>query len=95
VATVLGVPESADEPIVDMLVQSLEHRQGLLLLDNCEHLVDEVANLAERFLRECSNVRMLATSREPLRIQGEVSWHVPSLRFPDPRGSSTLDDLGR
>ncbi len=57
-------------------------RQLLLLLDNCEHLVEPVARLAEALLNHCPNLTVLATSREPLRVPGEVTWRVPSLSLP-------------
>jgi predicted ATPase/DNA-binding SARP family transcriptional activator len=57
-------------------------RQQLLLLDNCEHLVEPIAHLVEALLRHCPNLTVLATSREPLRIPGEVTWRVPSLSLP-------------
>ena len=57
-------------------------RQQLLLLDNCEHLVEPVAHLVEALLRHCPRLTVLATSREPLRVPGEVTWRVPSLSLP-------------
>jgi predicted ATPase len=57
-------------------------RQQLLLLDNCEHLVEPVAHLVEALLSHCPRLTVLATSREPLRIPGEVTWRVPSLSLP-------------
>jgi predicted ATPase len=57
-------------------------RRLLLLLDNCEHLIEAVARLAEALLSRCPNLTVLATSREPLRIPGEVTWRVPSLSLP-------------
>ena len=54
----------------------------LLVLDNCEHLIDACAALADALLRSCPNVRLLATSRERLRVPGEVAWRVPSLSLP-------------
>ncbi|HSR94907.1 MAG TPA: BTAD domain-containing putative transcriptional regulator [Solirubrobacterales bacterium] len=57
-------------------------REQLLLLDNCEHLVEPVAHLVEALLRHCPNLTVLATSREPLRVPGEVTWRVPSLSLP-------------
>ncbi len=59
----------------------------LLLLDNCEHLVQTCAELADTLLRGCSTVRLLVTSREPLHISGEVAWRVPPLQIPDPRSA--------
>jgi predicted ATPase/DNA-binding SARP family transcriptional activator len=58
-------------------------RQQLLLLDNCEHLVEPVAHLVEALLRHCPRLTVLATSREPLRVPGEVTWRVPSLSLPE------------
>ncbi len=57
-------------------------RQQLLLLDNCEHLVEPVAHLVEALLERCPHLTVLATSREPLRVPGEVTWRVPSLSLP-------------
>jgi predicted ATPase/DNA-binding SARP family transcriptional activator len=57
-------------------------RELLLLLDNCEHLVEPVAHLVEALLRHCPQLKVLATSREPLRVPGEVTWRVPSLSLP-------------
>jgi predicted ATPase len=53
-------------------------------LDNCEHLVEGCAALADALLRACPGLKILATSREPLRIPGESSWVVSSLSVPDP-----------
>ncbi len=64
------------------LAGHIGERQLLLLLDNCEHLVEGVAQMVEALLRHCPNLTVLATSREPLRIPGEVTWRVPSLSLP-------------
>jgi predicted ATPase len=88
VAAVFERRESAGEAITDSLVAYLESRRALLVLDNCEHLIDACADLAERLLAGCPGVRLLATSRERLRIAGETSWRVPSLRGPDPQAST-------
>ena len=60
----------------------------LLVLDNCEHLIDAVAKLAEALLRACPELRILATSREPLAIGGETVFRVPPMSFPVPDGST-------
>ncbi len=65
----------------------------LLVLDNCEHVVGACAAIVERLLTTCANLRVLATSREPLRIRGEVMWRVPSLAFPDPRRLPPMAEL--
>ncbi|HEX8863650.1 MAG TPA: BTAD domain-containing putative transcriptional regulator [Actinomycetes bacterium] len=88
VLTVLGVGDTpaAGEPVpaADRLVGVLRDRRLALLLDNCEHLVDEVAALAERLLKAAPGVRVMATSREPLGLSGEVVWDVPPLEVPAP-----------
>ena len=61
----------------------LKHKQLLLILDNCEHLIDTVAQAAEGILRHCAGVRILATSREALRLSGERTYRVPSLDIPE------------
>ncbi|MFR9727400.1 BTAD domain-containing putative transcriptional regulator, partial [Streptomyces sp. MS19] len=79
--TLLGGPQHA-EP-ADRLVAALRDREALLVLDNCEHVVDAAAVLAHRLLGECRRLRVLATSREPLGITGEALWPVEPLALPD------------
>jgi non-specific serine/threonine protein kinase len=70
------------EALVDGLCDHLGARAMLLVLDNCEHLVDAVARLSDAVLGRCPEVAVLATSREPLAIGGEILWRVPSLAMP-------------
>ena len=95
VAQALGVREMPDRPLTEVLVAYLEPRKTLLVLDNCEHLVEECADLAYVLLRSCPDLKILATSREPLRIAGESSWTVPSLSLPDPQSLPPTGELGR
>jgi non-specific serine/threonine protein kinase len=95
VAGVLGVRESADQSTLAGLVSRLRTRRLLLVLDNCEHLLNASAHLVDALLRGCPDVRVLATSREALGIGGEVAWRVPSLPVPDPRQVSSVAELGR
>ena len=90
VATVLGVQEQAGQSLLDRLTTFLQPKQVLLLLDNCEHLLEHCAGLVDVLLRMCPQVTILATSREALSIGGEQRWRVPSLGLPDPRGGLTL-----
>ena len=83
VASALGLREAPDLSPTETLVEHLEPRRTLLVLDNCEHLVDGCAVLADTLLRACPELEILATSREPLRVAGESSWPVPSLSLPD------------
>ncbi len=75
-------PEPSGRPVLDILREALRTRQLLLVLDNCEHLLDACAQLAEVLLRTCPRLRILATSREPLGLVGETRWRVPSLSLP-------------
>ncbi|MBC6462234.1 BTAD domain-containing putative transcriptional regulator [Actinomadura sp. HBU206391] len=74
------------EPVtaVDRLTEALRTRRLLLVLDNCEHVVEPVAELAELLLRAAPGLRLLTTSQEPLGLAGEVVWSVPPLEVPDP-----------
>ncbi len=81
IAATFGIGPQPGKTIAESLIEALGGRQILLVLDNCEHLIDAVAELAERIVRACAGVTLLATSREALRIEGEQSWPVPSLDF--------------
>jgi len=72
------------------LLEFLEHKRLLLVLDNCEHLVDAAADLAATILAACPGVRILATSREALRVTGEARWPVPALAVP-PAGAAAAE----
>jgi len=82
-ATALGVREQAGRPHLDTLIDHLGGCRLLLVVDNCEHVLDAAAALVHRVLTACSGVRVLATSREPLRVPGELRYRVPSLPHPD------------
>jgi predicted ATPase/DNA-binding CsgD family transcriptional regulator len=82
VAAVFDVRESEDRSLVSLLQSYLRNRKLLLLLDNCEHLVEAAAQLAEALLTHCPKLQILATSREPLAISGEAVWLVPALALP-------------
>jgi non-specific serine/threonine protein kinase len=92
-AAALGRREHGGEALLDTVIRYLSPRELLLVLDNCEHLIEASASLAERVLSSCPRVRVLATSRELLRSDGETTWRVPSLAIPDPRAARTSDDL--
>jgi non-specific serine/threonine protein kinase len=91
-ATSLGLTRTADEPLEARLVQHLRSRQTLLLLDNCEHLAAAVAGLLARLLTTCPTLQVLATSRAPLRIHGEVDLSVSPLPLP---GTSDQEPAAR
>jgi predicted ATPase len=87
VASALGLREEPNTPMLETIESSIADRALLLLLDNCEHLVEPCAKLADLLLRACPSLSILATSREPLGIDGEHAYRVPSLGVP-PEGNS-------
>jgi predicted ATPase/DNA-binding SARP family transcriptional activator/DNA-binding CsgD family transcriptional regulator len=87
VAGTLGVREQPDRSLVDTLVDHLREKYLLLMLDNCEHLIEACAQLASSLLHSCPRLRVLATGRQALGIAGEMRWRVPSLSLPDPRAA--------
>src|SRR5262249_11366441 len=85
-----------DRPLAETLAEALGPRTTLLILDTCEHLVADCAELAEWLLGSCPGLQVIATSREPLRMRGEVIWRVPPLRLlstPWP-GAAPVQDIG-
>lgn len=77
VTSSLDVREQPGRPLTQTLSDHLASRQTLLVLDNCEHLVDAVARLTDALLSACPKLKVLATSREPLGVPGEALWPVP------------------
>lgn len=93
-AAVLSVSPSPGRPMLDALLDALQHRAELIVLDNCEHVIDDVAQLADAILRRAPEVTIIATSRERLAIDGEVAWPVPPLERP-PEEPANGWDAGR
>lgn len=82
IATALGVQEVSGQSLLDTVVRTLRQRRMLILLDNCEHVIEACADFAGKVLRACAGVRILATSREALDIPGEQIVAVPPLSMP-------------
>ena len=82
IATVLGVHEHPDRPLIELLVARLRTERMLLVLDNCEHLIDEVAVVTHRLLAACGQLRVLVTSRERIGIPGESVHLLSGLDVP-------------
>jgi predicted ATPase len=93
VAAALGVSEQPGRPMVATLAQHLAARHALLIFDNCEHLVAGTAEVTEALLRACPEVRILATSRQALGIEGETVFLVPPVALPDPAPQRYLERL--
>ncbi len=94
----LAEPTPVDHPVRDALSASLDHLRDknlLLILDNCEHLIEACAQLAEQLLRAAPGLRILATSREALAIAGEMSYPVPALSLPDPGQLPALEAVAQ
>jgi predicted ATPase/transcriptional regulator with XRE-family HTH domain len=93
IAAVLAVREDPGRPLLTTLINYVRERQLLLLLDNCEHLIEACAQLVSTLLQSCPGLRILATSREPLSIAGETNFRVPALTAPDPHTLPPLDQV--
>ncbi|MGV9822920.1 protein kinase domain-containing protein [Nocardia xishanensis] len=94
VGAACGVMHQAGSSMLRSLVEFFSARTVLLVLDNCEHLIEAVAELVESLLQACPQLRVLATSREAIGIGGESVLAVPPLRFPDPETAASLRGAG-
>ena len=92
-ATALGVSDEGGRPVIEVVARHLRDRTALILLDNCEHVLPACAELATQLLRGCSNIRVLAASREILHVSGETIYPVPALAVPAAERTLTLDAL--
>ena len=95
VASAIGVSEEPGRPLLDTLADALRSRRLLLALDNCEHLIEACARLCQRLLASSQGLRLLATSREPLRVAGERVWQVPPLSVAPDGALSTAEEAER
>jgi predicted ATPase/DNA-binding SARP family transcriptional activator len=95
VAGALGIREQPNQSLTDTLVEAYRSKQMLLVLDNCEHLVEAAAQLMDVLLDSCPHLRVMTTSREALAVAGEVVWRVLPLSLPDPERPSTTRVLER
>jgi predicted ATPase/DNA-binding XRE family transcriptional regulator len=94
IAISLGIRDVQGRSTLDVLTDCLHSRHLLLIIDNCEHVIEACAQVADTLLRSCANVQILATSRELLGVAGEATWRVPSLSVVSPReGAASGSDL--
>ena len=93
VASVLDVREAPGRSLTEVLAEHLKPKKTLLVLDNCEHLIDACAILIDTLLRACPALKVLATSREALGVAGERAWLVPSLSLTDPERLPPVEEL--
>lgn len=94
-AIAIGLRDEPQRPVIDMLCDYLREKRMLILLDNCEHLVDACAQMADRILHAAPHSSILASSREGLGIGGEVTYRVPSLGLPDLGHLPPLESLSQ
>lgn len=95
VASVLGVKEEAGKSLIESLSDALKPKNLIVVLDNCEHLLEACARLVEALGRSCPHVKVLASSREGLGVPGEQTYRVPSLSLPDPKQKETPESLSQ
>lgn len=93
VAAAVGVDEEPGRGLLDTIADSLRDRSAILVLDNCEHLIDACASVCQRLLAASPGLQVIVTSREPLRIAAEAIWHVPPLAVPSPQSDESPSRL--
>jgi len=94
VATAVGVHEGSGQTTTSALTVALRDRHILVIVDNCEHVLQACAGLVDQLIHSCAHVDVLATSREALGLTGEVAWRVPSLSIPAANQQFNLAELG-
>jgi predicted ATPase/DNA-binding CsgD family transcriptional regulator len=89
----LGLPESPSRTPLDPLTDYFQAKHSLLILDNCEHIIDACARFVSHLLQSCPQLSLIVTSREALNIDGELAWIVPSLQIPSTQSPSAFSEL--
>jgi predicted ATPase/class 3 adenylate cyclase len=95
ILSTIGLREQPGRLPIEILQEYLHEKKTLILLDNCEHLISASAQVANTLLRAAPTLKILASSREALGVKGEVSYHVPSLKLPDPKHLPVLEQLSQ
>jgi predicted ATPase/class 3 adenylate cyclase len=95
ILTATGIQTQQGKSALDGLIDFLREKTSLLILDNCEHLIEACAKIADTLLNAAPNIKILASSREALGIKGEQSWRVPSLSAPDVKHLPSLEQLSQ
>lgn len=93
VAHVIGVKEIPKTELLNTITDFLKEKEILILLDNCEHIIDSCSLLAETLISNCPELKIMATSREALRCRGETMYYVTSLELPDLNSDTTFEKL--
>jgi predicted ATPase len=95
ILTTLEVSDQRGKHPLEALKEYLQQKKILIVLDNCEHLIDSAARTVHAILSAAPHLKILATSREPLDVKGELTWQVPSLTLPDPKQIPGFDQLAQ
>lgn len=95
ITAVLGIREQAGQPSLTAVTDFVCDKSILLLLDNCEHLIDSCAKVADSLLHACPNLKLLSTSREQLGIEGEHIFYVPSMELPSLVPTSSIEEIAQ
>ena len=93
IASALNISLDPKKNIKDVVLDFLREKEMLLILDNCEHMIDECASIINTLLRFCKKLKIIASSREALRITGENTYRVPSFKLPDLKKSKTVQEI--
>ncbi len=93
IAQAIGIQEQPKQSPEDTLIDFLQDKNMLIILDNCEHIVEHCANLSEKLLINCPGLKIIATSREELRCRGEQTHRIQSLKIPNPKEKISLEKL--
>lgn len=91
----MDIPEQTAQDDLQFLAEYLKNRKLLLVLDNCEHLIETCAKIAKQLIRDAANISIITTSREALGIQGELIWQVSSLSLPGTQLSSSSEEIAQ
>jgi predicted ATPase len=94
-AIAIGLRDEPQHPVIDLLCDYLRDKQTLIILDNCEHLIEACASLTDKLLHAAPNLRILTSSRETLGIPGEVNYRVPSLGLPSVEKLPTVESFSQ
>ena len=95
IVTAIGISEQAGKPPLELLKEYLHERQALIVLDNCEHLIEACAKVVNELLNTAPNLKILASSREALGVKGEASYPVPTLSLPDMKHLPVMEQLSQ
>ena len=95
ILSAIGIPEQSGKPPLELLREYLHEKKSLIVLDNCEHLIDASARVTNALLNAAPDLKVLASSREALGVQGEVSYPVPSLSLPDIKQLPVIEQLSQ